>query len=112
MEEKGGGGAEGGAKGGGGGGGGGGSVVSMHLSGRGELGQELVIGGWPKGLSRPSLPLLPRKMEVGWIRLQGHAERRGPPQNRPRPGQRRKENHAKQNDKAKYERILTHRTTN
>ena len=64
--------------------------MSMHLSGRGELGQDVARGGWPKGLSSPSLPLLPLKMEVGWIRLEGHTERTTTDPTAP--GQRRRQN--------------------
>lgn len=41
----------------------------MHLSGHGEFGQDPDRGVCPKGLSGPSLPLLPLRIEVGWIRL-------------------------------------------
>ncbi len=42
---------------------------SMHLSSRGEFGQDPARPVWPKGLSGPPLPLLPLRIEVGWIRL-------------------------------------------
>lgn len=41
----------------------------MHLSSRGEFGQDPARAVWPKGLSGPPLPLLPLRIEVGWIRL-------------------------------------------
>lgn len=42
---------------------------SMHLSSRGEFGQDPARAVWPKGLSGPPLPLLPLRIEVGCIRL-------------------------------------------
>lgn len=42
---------------------------SMHLSSRGEFGQDPTRAAWPKGLRGPPLPLLPLRIEVGWIRL-------------------------------------------
>lgn len=42
---------------------------SMHLSSQGEFGQDPATAVWPKGLSGPPLPLLPLRIEVGWIRL-------------------------------------------
>lgn len=42
---------------------------SMHLSSRGEFGQDPTRAVWPKGLRGPPLPLLPLRIEVGWIRL-------------------------------------------
>lgn len=42
---------------------------SMHLSSRGEFGQAPTRAVWPKGLRGPPLPLLPLRIEVGWIRL-------------------------------------------
>lgn len=41
----------------------------MHLSSRGEFGQDPSRAVGPKGLSGPPLPLLPLRIEVGWIRL-------------------------------------------
>lgn len=41
----------------------------MHLSSRGEFGQDPARAVWPKGLRGPPLPLLPLRIEVGWIRL-------------------------------------------
>lgn len=46
-----------------------GSGNGMHLSSRGELGQDPDRTVWPKGLRGPPLPLLPLRIEVGWMRL-------------------------------------------
>lgn len=42
---------------------------SMHLSSRRELGHNPTGPLWPKGLRGPPRPLLPLRIEVGWIRL-------------------------------------------
>lgn len=52
-----------------GGKGGRGAGGSMHLSSRRELGHEPTGPLWPKGLRGPPRPLLPLRIEVGWIRL-------------------------------------------
>lgn len=49
---------------------------SMHLSSRGEFGQDPSRAVGPKGLSGPPLPLLPLRIEVGWIRLPSANERK------------------------------------
>lgn len=48
---------------------GGGADSSMHLSSRRELGHKPTGPLWPKGLRGPPRPLLPLRIEVGWIRL-------------------------------------------
>lgn len=42
---------------------------SMHLSGHDGSGQDPARVVWQKGLSGPPLPLLPLRIEVGWMRL-------------------------------------------